>query len=531
MILPDSKRPRIRPFNKPLYLNFPMRPVFLRILVMLLTFGGVLSSISSAAAEQARPNIIWLMAEDMGLDLECYGMAGVQTPNLNRLAQEGALFTRAYASNPICSPNRSAMMVGVNQNVINAQHHRSNRDVPLMAPYKPITYWLREAGYTALLGHSTVLEKGTKIDCNFKTQTTGPYDGVTQFGIFHAREDFSAAQQPFFSQIQLKVTHRGDWWKGVREASADPVKLADVELPPFFADTPEIRYDWATYLDTVEYMDAEVGVLMDDLKAQGLADNTIIIFIADNGRCNLRGKGYLHESGVHVPMIVWAPGLIEAGTVVEELVTTTDISRTVLELAGAHQPDYLTGQSFLRVAESPNHEYVRTARDIWDEIDECSRGITTKEFSYIRNYMPEVPWATDQAYLEINRPALHVMRRLKEQRELTHAGMTFFADRKPVEELYDLRNDPDQMVNLADDSRYRDALHDMRNRERQWQAENRDFGLMDLGRRSPDQGMGAQLVREGVKQQAPELWERLESGELMATQAWKKYILKTSKSK
>ena len=100
-----------------------------------------------------------------------------------------------------------------------------------------------------------------------------------------------------------------------------------------------------------------------------------------------------------------------------------------------------------------------------------------------------------------------------------------------MEELYDLRNDPDQMVNLADDSRYRDALHDMRNRERQWQAENRDFGLMDLGRRSPDQGMGAQLVREGVKQQAPELWERLESGELMATQAWKKYILKTSKSK
>lgn len=501
-----------------------MRAVFPRVSLLPLLLAGFTFSSVAGSAEQARPNIIWLMAEDMGLDLECYGMAGVQTPNLNRLAAEGALFTRAYASNPICSPNRSAMMVGVNQNVINAQHHRSNRDTPLMAPYKPITYWLRDAGYTCLLGHSTVLQKGTKIDCNFKTQTTGPYDGITNFGIFDAREDFSAVQQPFFSQIQLKVTHRGDWWQEVRDASKDPVDPNEVELPPFFADTPEIRYDWAAYLDTVEFMDAEVGVLMDKLEAEGIADNTIVIFIADNGRCNLRGKGYLHESGVHVPMIVWAPGLIDAGTVVEELVTTTDISRTVLELAGAHEPDYLTGKSFLDVAVNPNHEYVRTARDIWDEIDECSRGITTKDFAYIRNYMPELPWATDQAYLEINRPALHVMRRLKEQRELTTAGMTFFADQKPVEELYDLRRDPDQLHNLAGDPDYAEVIHQMRLRESQWQAENRDYGLIDLGHRTPAQNVGAQRVREAVKEKAPELWARLESGELMATQAWKKYL-------
>ena len=167
--------------------------------------------------------------------------------------------------------------------------------------YRPV--WV-DVGYNCLLGHDEVMRKGTKTDCNFKHKAIGGWDGKKNFGLFDKIGSFSAADQPFFNQIQLVVTHRGDWWNGVRKASKDPVSLNEIELPPYFADTPEIRYDWACYLDQVEYMDNEVGMLMESLKEQELDQNTVVIFIADNGRCNLRGKGYLHQPGIHIPMII-----------------------------------------------------------------------------------------------------------------------------------------------------------------------------------------------------------------------------------
>jgi len=510
-----------------MFSNTRSTQIFIGLIALIL-----FSSHCFAQNESVQPNIIWLMAEDMGPDLECNGMAGVKTPNLNQMAKEGAIYNRAYCTNPICSPNRSAMMVGVHQNIINAHHHRSNREMPLAAPYKPITSYLRDCGYTCLLGHSLVMGSGTKTDCNFKHTAVGEYDGVEKFGLFDKQAGFTAKDQPFFSQIQLKVTHRGDWWNDVRKDSTHPVSVDEIVLPPYFADTPEIRYDWAAYLDTVEYMDNEVGLLMQNLKGQGLADNTIVIFIADNGRCNLRGKGYLQEPGIHVPMIIWAPGRVEAGTVVDDLVCTTDISATFLKLAGAEIPDYMTSNPLMGVEDVQYRDYVRSARDIWDEIDECSRSLTTKRFKYIKNHMTEVPWATDQAYLEINRPALHVMRRLKKEGKLTDEQMTFFRDEKPVEELYDLEKDPDEMNNLALDPEYAPVLAKLRALEDQWQTNNSDLGLADLGKRKPEVRLAAGMARAGVKANEPELWERLEAGELMETGQWmKRYGKATGKRK
>lgn len=495
--------------------------ISIRILVFICLLTSSLCFVPCfAQSDSEQPNIIWLMAEDMGPDLQCNGMAGVKTPNLNQMAKEGAIYNRAYCTNPICSPNRSAMMVGMHQTIINAHHHRSNRDLPLAAPFKPITCFLRDAGYSCLLGHSLVSGLGRKTDCNFKHTAVGEYDGIDDFGLFDKTADFTPEDQPFFSQIQLRVTHRGDWWNEIRKESEHPVSLDEIELPPYFADTPEIRYDWATYLDTVEYMDNEVGLLMQSLKDQGLEENTIVIFIADNGRCNLRGKGYLQEPGIHVPMIIWAPGRVKPGTVIDDLVCTTDISATVLKLAGAEIPDYMTSKPLMGVKEVQYREFVRSARDIWDEIDECSRSVTTDRFKYIKNHMPEVPWATDQAYLELNRPALHVMRRLKREGKLTNLQMTFFQDEKPVEELYDLENDPQEMNNLAFDPAYASSLAKMRALENRWQSNNPDLGLADLGVREPVKGLGAEVAREGIKANEPELWKRLEAGELMDTHAW-----------
>jgi arylsulfatase A-like enzyme len=138
--------------------------------------------------------------------------------------------------------------------------------------------------------------------------------------------------------------------------------------------------------------------------------------------------------------------------------------------------------------------------------------------------MPEVPWATDQAYLEINRPALHVMRRLKQEGRLSTRELTFFADQKPVEELYDLGKDPEELNNLAKNPEYAPVLRTMRAHEAQWQMENHDLGLADLGRRKPEKWLAAERARAGIKKNEPELWKRLEAGELMETQTWmKKY--------
>jgi len=230
----------------------------------------------------SKPNIIWIMAEDMGLDLECYGMKGVLTPNLNRMAREGVRFDNCYCTNPICSPSRSAMMVGAHQNTIGAHNHRSKRDTPLPAPFMPITYHLRNAGYTCILGHHGVSGKGRKTDCNFKHEKIGPYDGRNHFGLFDKLDYAALEDAPFYHHIQLQVTHRGDWWEEVRENSPKPVSTDEIELPPYIADTPETRIDWAAYLDTVEYMDREIGMLMEDLERKDLVGNTVVIFIADN---------------------------------------------------------------------------------------------------------------------------------------------------------------------------------------------------------------------------------------------------------
>ncbi len=425
-----------------------------------LALAGCFFAAYLASAQEQPPNIIWLMAEDISTDLACYGTAGVQTPNLDRLAAEGTRYTNAFSTNPICSPNRSAMMVGVHQNKINAHQHRSNRSIPLAEPYRPITYWLRQAGYTCVLGHEKVMGKGRKTDVNFQHDQLGPYDGKTQFGLFDKYDEISAENQPFFSQIQLLVTHRGDWWEEISAQSADPVDTAEIVLPPYLADHPIVKEDWARYLDQMEYMDHEVGLILDELEAKGLADNTIIIFIGDNGRCNLRGKGYLHDSGLRIPLIVWGKG-VPQGRVEDALVDVTDMSASVLKLAGAELPDYLTGTPFINTAHQEK-EYIYAARDLWDEVMEKSRAITGKRYKYIRHDHPQIPFDARQAYLEFYRPALHVMRDLQKEGKLTPEQSFFLAPHKPEEELYDLQNDPHELENLADSEEHREILQELR---------------------------------------------------------------------
>lgn len=473
--------------------------------IVLLAAVSLLTGSAIAQKEIKRPNIVWLMAEDMSLDLECYGMEGVKTPNLNQMAAEGVRYDNCFVTNPICSPSRSSMMVGTHQLKINAQHHRSNRDVVLDAHFKPFTALLREAGYTTILGNPAVMGLGRKTDVNFKSEQIGPWDGKTQFGLFDKYDTIVNDGKPFFAQIQLVASHRGDWWNEVRAKSKHPVDPAKVKLPSYLADDPVIRLDWAKYLDQIEFLDNEVGLIFKELEAKGLAENTIVIFIGDNGRCNIKGKGYLEDPGLRIPFIIHYPAKYTGAHVSKEIVSSVDITATILDLAGVNVPSFMTGKSILK--KGFKNDYVYAARDLWDEILEKSRAITSDKWKYIRNDKPEIPYDAHQAYLEFYRPAVHIMRKLNEEGKLNAAQKLFFAASKPLEELYDLEKDPEEIHNLAFDSNYSGILKKLR-KKTVWY----DKKMKPVSNVYEPETADAVKVLEWVKAEKPALYQQMQEG-------------------
>jgi N-sulfoglucosamine sulfohydrolase len=448
----------------------------IRIFYIVVIFSTLMSC--SAGSDQKeklneKPNIIFILGEDMSHDLSCFGMQGVKTPVLDQLAKEGVMYTNTFGANPICSPNRSNMMTGVHQNIINAQHHRSNRNIALKEPYKPITKLLRDAGYTTILGHDGVHGKGKKIDVNFTHNPVGEWNGVDQFGLFDKIGEFKKEDQPFFAQITLTVSHRGDWWNRIRNKSKHKVSVDSIILPPYIADTPETRLDWAKYLDQVEYLDYEVGMIMKELDEKGLRENTVVIYVGDNGRSNIRGKGYLYDAGLRVPLIIYGPKFIDQNKVDDRIASSMDISATILDIANVDLPDYMEAISLMG---DKKRDYVYSARDLWDEVLEQSRAISTKRFRYIKNNITELPYDAHQAYLEFYRPAVHVMRSLNEKGELNEFQSKFF-DTKPAEEFYDLKNDPFEEFNLINDPNYKSEIDRLKSYYENWNKNHHDYGF------------------------------------------------------
>jgi arylsulfatase A-like enzyme len=494
-------------------------------LIALASCGETKSQTKEGVKEKKQPNIIWIMAEDMSTDLACYGLPNVKTPYLDKMAKEGVRFDNAFVTNPICSPSRSAMIIGTHQVKTNTHHHRSNRDVPLDKQFTPVTQKLREAGYTTILGNHAVMKKGRKIDVNFKHEPLGAWDGETKFGLFDKYDNFEKADEPFFAQIQLVATHRGDWWDEVRSQSSHPVNPDTVEMPPYMADHPAIRLDWAKYLDQIEYMDNEVGMIFKELEEKGMADNTVVIFIGDNGRCNIRGKGYLHDPGLRIPLIVYYPEQFKGGEIRKDVVSATDITASILEFANVEIPEYMTGQPMFN--EKFNREYVYGARDLWDEIEEKSRGITSDDWKYIRNDKAEIPFDAHQAYLEFYRPAVHVMRTLKKEGKLTKEQAFFFEDYKPAEELYNLKKDPYELVNLAKNPDYSDQLLKMRAI-----TISLDLQMKPVSDVYNPKSMKQTLeLVEWIKTDHPEIQKQMEAGVEVGFKKWGKKFQEYKKNK
>lgn len=262
---------------------------------------------------------------------------------------------------------------------------------------------------------------------------------------------------------------------------ADP---AQVELPPYYPVTPAVREDWAGYLDAVSGLDALVGRVLTRLAADGLEEDTVVIFFADNGRLEARGLDWCYDSGLHVPLIIrWPdkyppPLAYHAGAVRDQLVSLIDVTATTLALAGLAKPAAMHGQVFLGPRAEAPRQFVFGARDRADEAVNRIRTVRSERHRYIRNFMPDKPFLAPHAYKEAAFPVYQVLRQFAASGKLTPAQATLTAPRLPDEELYDTQQDPHEINNLvaSTEAEHRHVLNVLRKELDRWLEVTDDQG-------------------------------------------------------
>ena len=418
---------------------------------------SVASSFQQAcsSAGDARWNIVWIIADDLSPDLSCYGSSEVHTPNIDRLAAEGARFEHAYVTCPVCSPSRSALITGMYQTSIGAHGHRSHRGdgFRLPVPVRMITDYFREAGYYTVNDHESGLGGRNKTDFNFEHEP--PFDGTNW-------RDRNPGQ-PFYAQVNIFEPHRGrppDVW-AFTEGLEDPTDPDAVSPPAYYPQDEISRRDWAGYLDAVRILDEKVGRILDRLDEDGLSERTVVIFFGDHGRPMPRDKQFLYDGGIRVPLIIRWPGHVEPGSVRDELVSSIDLSATSLAIAGIQVPEHMEGRALLGLGEAPDRDYIFSARDRCDETVDRIRAVRDKRYKYIRNYHPDRPYMQLNRYKEVSYPIWRQMSRMRLHGEVDESEFPFLASTRPEEELYDTQSDPDELHNLADSAEHQQVLTQM----------------------------------------------------------------------
>lgn len=428
------------------------------------------ASMAACALDAPRPNILWIIGEDFSPELGCYGDPLVSTPHIDRLAAEGVRYTQACITAPICSIARSALMTGRYQTAIGAHHHRSHRVDGYQLPdgVDIFTNLFREAGYhTSNLRNSPVGGVG-KTDFNFNLDEE-PFDG----------EDWAerAEGQPFYAQINFSETHRAF------KAHPKTIDRDAIELPPYYPDHPAVREDWALYLEDAQHLDDNVGRVLQRLEDEDLAEDTIVIFFGDHGRAMPRGKQFLYEGGMVIPLIVRVPEKFQPadwvpGSASDQLISHIDLTATSLALCGIERPASYDAQVFIGPAADPAREVQFCARDRADETVDRIRAARTADWKYIRNFMPERAYTQPNHYKDTSYPSLQVMKQWKAEGKLNEAQMAFMADTRPAEELYDLRTDRFELTNLAAESTHAAKLAEMRAQLEEWIEATGDTGAV-----------------------------------------------------
>lgn len=434
------------------------------------------------------PNILFLLAEDIGPELSCYpenwAAPLVRTPNIDRLAREGTRYTRCFTTAPVCSASRSALMTGMYQTAIGAHNHRTSAEFKKALPEGvfTITDYFRAAGYfTVNVTEGKKKDKdgnrlptgaggSGKTDLNFITDNL--YDG----------RDWNERDpgQPFFAQLTIQESHKGIGWTLCREdkqrvpQTVDPDKIP---VPPYYPDHPVVRDEMANYLDAIMLMDSYVGDVLERLDKENLLASTIIVFMGDNGRCLSRGKQFLYDGGIHVPLIIRWPDGSHSGRVDDALIEGIDVSAALLGMAGIQPLPKMQGRDFLN-PQVASRQHVFAARDRCDLCTDRMRCVRTQRWKYIRNYLPAIPYMQYNSYKIKEYPTWSLLLDMHEQGTLSPEQDRFALDRKPIEELYDLEMDPHEVNNLAHDPDHFEVLRQLRGLVDDWVSETNDAGAV-----------------------------------------------------
>jgi arylsulfatase A-like enzyme len=477
---------------------------------------------AAVAPAEIRPNIILITAEDLSPRIGAYGDRVAVTPNIDRLAAEGVRFTRAFTTAGVCAPSRSALITGVSQETLGTMHMRTRDYGAKMTegfPYeavppaevKAFPELLRAAGYYTVNDQKTDYQFGDPFTV---------WDQNRDQAEWNAR----APGQPFFLMINHEHTHESRTWpldtdtklhplvanvmkQNARldtEKAFAPTDPATVSVPAYFPDTPVVRANIARQYDNVRAMDAEVGRLLDRLRAEGRFDDSIIIFMTDHGDGLPRGKRSIFDSGTRIPLIVRFPDKRGAGTVRGDLVSAIDLAPTFLRWAQAPVPKWIQGRDLFG-GKAPDAVYM--GGDRFDEVPQRFRGVREARYHYIR-YYSDLPVIPSLAYQNVN-PIMREWRRLLAAGTLTPLQRSYIEGSAPREMLFDTEADPDEVANLVSDPRFTAVKKRLSVKLERWIAASGDQG------RVSEAVMTARMWPDGKQPvTAPVLACRLSSGKL-----------------
>lgn len=436
-----------------------LKKLFISLITIVFLFFTTGCPQSQKSKTNERPNIVWIVCEDMNPILGCYDDKMAKTPNIDKLAETGVVYRQAYANAPICAPARSCLITGVYPTSMGTPHLRQEQTIPeWLQPFPKI---LSKNGYFT--------SNQNKTDFNFSPE-----------GVFnYHKEDLypwrqRAEGQPFFSFFNIGDTHEGpsnsteNYQRVTANLSPEQFTSPDsVTLPPYYPDTPEMRKIWARYYDLAAAMDVKVGQILKNLEEDGLMENTIVFFFSDHGHGLPRYKRWLNITGLRVPFVVHVPKKFQhlvqnkPGSENFDLISFVDFAPTVLNLAGVEIPQHMNGIPFLGENIPAPHDFLFAARDRADDMYELSRAIHDKNFIYVRHFLPHLPYIQTGIINSDGKDSYRELRRAHIAGELPAPGeLMWYA--KPVEELYDLQADPQELNNLATSPEYAEVIVKMR---------------------------------------------------------------------
>lgn len=417
---------------------------------------------------QDRPNILWLSAEDIGPHLGCYGDPDAVTPHLDELATRSVVYDLAWSNYPVCAPARTTIIGGIYAAASAAGNMRSESILPPGVEMFP--HYLRSEGYYCT--------NNSKKDYNyFMPKKNVPWDESSKKAHYRNREE----GQPFFAVFNYNGTHESKIRIRPHKKIIDP---ATVHLPSYWPDISEVRNDWAQYHDNITGLDKWVNTQLLELQREGLAESTIVVFFGDHGSGMPRHKRFAGDSGMRVPLIVHVPKKYKQlaakdyspGIHSQRPVGFVDFAPTMLSIAGIKPTQTMQGHAFLGQHQTEAPKYLYGFRDRMDERPDVSRSIRDDQFIYIRNYMPHLPAGQDLEF-QTKTDTTAMWRKLYAAGKLNDTQSHFFRPRSP-EELYNLKDDPEETINLAASPDFAEVLERFRKEHKESYHRFGDLGLV-----------------------------------------------------